>query len=89
MYAHVTVTCAYLTYFIVKLISMQKCHVSSIEFLLKLGRGVQEDKKNPTKQTNKLNKTKITQAKKCQKQRNNWKKSYFMVLRKNNDYFSM
>lgn len=64
MYAHVTVTCAYLTYFIVKLISMQKCHVSSIEFLLKLGRGVQEDKKNPTKQTNKLNKTKITQAKK-------------------------
>lgn len=54
MYAHVTVTCAYLTYFIVKLISMQKCHVSSIEFLLKLGRGVQEDQKKnqQNKQTN-------------------------------------
>lgn len=54
MYAHVTVTGAYLTYCIVKLISMQKCHVSSIEFLLKLGRGVQEDKKKTTttKQTN-------------------------------------
>lgn len=50
MYAHVTVTGAYLTYFIVKLISMQKCHVSSIEFLLKLGRGVQEDKKNQQQQ---------------------------------------
>lgn len=72
MYAHVTVTGAYLTYCIVKLISMQKCHVSSIEFLLKLGRGVQEDKKkNNNNKTNKLNKTKITQAKKCQKQRNN------------------
>lgn len=53
MYAHVTVTGAYLTYFIVKLISMQKCHVSSIEFLLKLGRGVQEDKKKKQQQQNK------------------------------------
>lgn len=63
--------------------------------------GVQEDQKNkqtnkPTKQTNKKppkkqnqNKTQITEAKTCQKQQTSKKKSYFMVLRKNNDYFSM
>lgn len=66
MYAHVTVTGAYLTYFIVKLISMQKCHVSSIEFLLKLGRGVQEDKKKQQQQQNKDN-----TSKKMSKQLNN------------------
>lgn len=67
MYAHVTVTGAYLTYFIVKLISMQKCHVSSIEFLLKLGRGVQEDKKKQQQQNKQIKQNKDNTSKKMSK----------------------
>lgn len=67
MYAHVTVTGAYLTYCIVKLISMQKCHVSSIEFLLKLGRGVQEDKKKQQQQNKQIKQNKDNTSKKMSK----------------------
>lgn len=82
MYAHVTVTCAYLTYFIVKLISMQKCHVSSIEFLLKLGRGVQEDKKTPNKTNKQIKQNKDNTSKKMSKTTKQLKKILFYGTKK-------